>query len=407
VRFAATDALLNQVRIDTQQADLLLACDMVVGASPEALQTVRHNRTKIVVNTHAIPNASFVQNPEANLHADALLDKMRHAAGPGAHDAMRSCDAQALAQRFLGDTIGANILMLGFAWQLGLVPLSLVALMRAIELNNVAVAANKLAFSIGRLAAADMAALEALTAQVLAKRVVMDRMSLPELIRDREERLLAYGGSKYVARYRKLVNKAAGNEAVARAIAISFYKLLAVKDEYEVARLYADPAFRAALGAQFDGTAGESYTVKFNLAPPALSHGAPKKKVFGQWMWPVLGGLAKIRALRGTALDVFGKTLERRMERQLADDFEITMTRALGKLDAASAGDIKALAALFERVRGYGHVKLANVAMVKRSERDIAARIGIEAATGDAVRASIDTMKGASSLKGIPVVVAK
>ena len=120
-----------------------------------------------------------------------------------------------------------------------------------------------------------------------------------------------------------------------RAIAISFYKLLAVKDEYEVARLHTDPAFRAALGAQFEGTAGQSYTVKFNLAPPALTQsehgGAPRKKVFGQWMWPVLGGLAKFRALRGTAFDVFGRTLERRMERQLADDFEITMTRALAK----------------------------------------------------------------------------
>ena len=133
----------------------------------------------------------------------------------------------------------------------------------------------------------------------------------------------------------------------------------------------------------------------------------PKKKVFGQWMWPVFGGLAKIRALRGTAFDVFGKTLERRMERRLADDFEITMTRALAKLDAASAKDVQALAALYERVRGYGHVKLANVAMVKRSERDIAARIGIDAATGEPVRAALDTMKGAASLKGIPVVVAK
>jgi indolepyruvate ferredoxin oxidoreductase len=411
VRFAATDALLNQVRIDTQQADLLLACDLVVGASPEALQTVRHDRTKIVVNTHAIPNATFVQNPEASLHADALLDKLRHAAGPDAHEAMRSCDAQALAQRFLGDTIGANILMLGFAWQLGLVPLSLAALMRALELNNVAVSANKLAFSIGRLAAADATALEALTAQVVARHVTMDQMSLPELIRDREERLLAYGGAKTVARFRKLVDAAAGNEAIARAIAISFYKLLAVKDEYEVARLHADPSFRAALAAQFEGTAGENYTVRFNLAPPALSGaahgGVPKKKVFGQWMWPVFGGLARMRALRGTPLDVFGRTLERRMERRLADDFEITMTRALARLDAANAQDVRALAALYERVRGYGHVKLANVAMVKRSERDVAARIGIEAATGDAVRAAIDTMKGAASLKGIPVVVAK
>jgi indolepyruvate ferredoxin oxidoreductase len=205
-----------------------------------------------------------------------------------------------------------------------------------------------------------------------------------------------------------LVDKASANEDVQRAVAITFYKLLAVKDEYEVARLHADPAFRAALAAQFEGTAGDDYTVKFNLAPPVLSRGGvPKKKTFGQWMWPVFGGLSKMRALRGTALDPFGKTLERRMERQLANDYEVTMQRALATSDAHDAKDVQALAALFERVRGYGHVKLANLAMVKRSERDIVARLGIEAATGDAVRASIDSMKGAASLKGIPVVVAK
>ncbi|WP_043229198.1 2-oxoacid:acceptor oxidoreductase family protein, partial [Burkholderia glumae] len=159
VRIAARDEWLNQVRIDTQQADVLLACDMVVGASADALQTVRHARTRVVVNTHPIPNASFVRDPDASLHADALLDKMRHAAGAAF---VTDCDAQALAARFLGDTIGANILMLGFAWQQGLVPVSHAALMRAIELNGVAVPANRLAFAIGRMAAGDPAALEAL-----------------------------------------------------------------------------------------------------------------------------------------------------------------------------------------------------------------------------------------------------
>ncbi len=413
VRFAATDALLNQVRIDTQQADLLLACDMVVGASADALQTVRRDRTKVVVNTHAIPNASFVQNPEADLHAEALVEKMRHAAGTDSNDALRSCDAQALAGRFLGDTIGANILMLGFAWQLGLVPVSHAALMRAIELNNVAVPMNKLAFAVGRMAAADEGALNGLAATPHVARVAMADMSLTELIRDRESRLLAYGGDKYVQRYRSLVSKAlsANNEDVARGIAITFYKLLAIKDEYEVARLHADPAFRAALAAQFEGIAGESYKVKFNLAPPALSgaeHGGiPKKKVFGQWVWPAFGALAKFSWLRGGPLDVFGKTLERRMERQLADDYELTMSRALEKLNPANAKDVQALATLFERVRGYGHVKVANVAMVKRRERDIAGRLGIEVSTGAAVRESIAGMKGAAVLKGIPVVIAK
>ncbi len=201
------------------------------------------------------------------------------------------------------------------------------------------------------------------------------------------------------------------DDAITRAVATTFYKLLAVKDEYEVARLHADPAFRAALEAQFEGAAGKDFTVKFNLAPPVLSKpkngGQPRKMTFGQWLWPVLGTMAKFRGLRGGVLDPFGKTLERRMERQLADDYEVTMSRAFGVLNADNAKDVEALAVLFERVRGYGHVKLANLSMVKRRERDLAAKLRIEAATGAAVRASLDEMKGAASLKGIPVVVAK
>jgi indolepyruvate ferredoxin oxidoreductase len=186
VRIAARDEWLNQVRIDTQQADVLLACDMVVGASAEALQTVRHARTRIVVNTHRIPNAAFVRDPDASLHAEALLDKMRHAAG---EDFVSDCDAQALAARFLGDSIGANILMLGFAWQQGRVPVSLAALMRAIELNGVAVAANRLAFAIGRMAAADPAGLDALWNA---------RHPLPQVVAPRTRR--AGRGSRRAAR---------------------------------------------------------------------------------------------------------------------------------------------------------------------------------------------------------------
>ncbi|WP_438395072.1 indolepyruvate ferredoxin oxidoreductase family protein [Caballeronia sp. DA-9] len=410
VRFAATDALLNQVRIDTQQADVLLACDMVVGASADALQTVRHGRTRIVVNTHAIPNATFVQNPDANLHAGSLLEKMQHAAGA---ERMNTCDAQALATRFLGDTIGANILMLGYAWQLGLVPVSHAALMRAIELNNVAVPMNTLAFNIGRLAAADIEALESLRKTAIAPRVEMNAMPLDALIADREARLLAYGGSHYVTRYRSLVSAAAssGNDAVTRAVATTFYKLLAVKDEYEVARLHTDPAFRAALEAQFEGTAGKDFAVKFNMAPPVLSKAkngsAPRKMTFGQWLWPVLGMISKVRGLRGTAFDPFGRSLERKMERELPGDYEITIQRALKALTPENARDVETLALMHERVRGYGHVKLANLSMVKRRERDLAAKLGITVQTGRHVKASLDEVKGAGALRGIPVVVAK
>ncbi|MDG0023632.1 indolepyruvate ferredoxin oxidoreductase family protein [Trinickia sp. Y13] len=419
VRFAARDEWLNQVRIDTQQADVLLACDMVVGASADALQTVRHGRTRIVVNTHQIPNASFVHDPDANLHADALVDKMRAAAGA---EFMSTCDAQALAAKFLGDSIGANILMLGFAWQLGLVPVSHAALMRAIELNNVAVPMNKLAFSVGRLAAGDAAALEALWAERHMARAAAgtseDALAeLDALVADRERRLAAYGGPRYVERYGALVAAARQAESrvpqarVTRAVATTFYRLLAVKDEYEVARLHTDAAFREALEAQFEGKAGKDFRVNFNLAPPALAKAkpgqAPRKLTFGQWLWPVLGMLAKWRGLRGTALDPFSRTAERRMERALADDYQTTMERAFDRMNAENAEAIAQLAELHARVRGYGHVKLRNLASVKRSERELAARLGLEAATSPAVQHALDEMKGAGSLRGIPVVVAK
>jgi indolepyruvate ferredoxin oxidoreductase len=422
VRFAATDALLNQVRIDTQQADLLLACDMVVGASADALQTVRHDRTRIVVNTHEIPNASFVQNPEANLHADALLAKMRHAATAGhadAQDPLSTCDAQALAQRYLGDTIGANIVMLGFAWQLGLVPVSLAALTRAIELNNVAVQANLFAFAIGRMAAADPAALEALDVQRAAAAKATSRklsQTLDERVADREARLLAYGGAAYVKRYRALVDAARGadrsmEQVVSRAVASTFYTLLAVKDEYEVARLHADPAFRAALEAQFEGKAGSDFTVKFNLAPPLIArekNGQPPRKMqFGQWLWSALALLSKGRGVRGTWFDPFARTLERRMERALADDYKTTLRHALATLSADNTDEIAKLASLHQRVRGYGHVKLANLAAVKRSERELGARLKLDVKTSAVVQEAIDSFKGAGALRGIPVVVTK
>jgi indolepyruvate ferredoxin oxidoreductase len=461
VRFAATDALLNQVRIDTQQADLLLACDMVVGASADALQTVRHGRTRIVVNTHPIATASFVNNPDADLHAHALVDKMRHAAGD---ERLDTCDAQGLAQKFLGDTIGANILMLGYAWQLGLVPVSLDALMRAIELNKVAVDANKLAFSLGRVAAGDAGALDALlhvareNAAALPFSVENDAATdVDAVIADREARLAAYGGATYVKRFRALVDKvreaerrlgdtparAAGvtsvtgageppvvsptvsasaildasaasavmgrSEPLTRAVATTFYKLLAVKDEYEVARLYSDGTFRHALEAQFAGIAGRDFRIEFNMAPPAVTHAKhgerPKKVRFGQWMWPVLGTLAKVRALRGTPLDPFGRTLERRMERALASDYEATIGALIGVLSRDTLADAVEFAQTLQRVRGYGPVKLTSVVAAKARERALARTLGIEPATGEAVRVALERAPAVGALRGIPVAV--
>ncbi|SDV48615.1 indolepyruvate ferredoxin oxidoreductase family protein [Chitinasiproducens palmae] len=435
VRFAARESLLNQVRIDTQQADVLLACDMVVGASAEALQTVRRGRTRIVANTHPIPNASFVQNPDASLHVDALLAKMRDAAGGD----LVSCDAQALAQRYLGDTITANILMLGFAWQQGLVPVSLPALMRAIELNGVAVPMNKLAFNIGRLVAGDASSLAALAGRSatadtpVAKEAANNAPATPEalvaLIDDRRARLLAYGGSAYVRRFDALVDRvrAAGaalpGDGAARltqGVAHTFHRLLAVKDEYEVARLYTDGTFRRELENQFEGKAGQDFKLRFHMAPPTLvgAEGkdgqVPRKVAFGQWLWPVLGAMARFRSLRGTVIDPFSRTVERRMERQLADDFEITVGRLLDGLAtprSAAAGWLDDALRLIEmpaRVRGYGHVKLNNLAAFKRGEAAVAQRLGIDAATGAAVTAALaEAGRHGGSLKGIPVVASR
>ena len=419
VRFAMSPDLLNQVRIDTQQADVLLACDMVVGASADALQTVRRGRTRVVVNTHAIPNASFVQNPDANLHVDALLEKMRAASGS---EHLAACDAQALATRFLGDTMGANILMLGYAWQLGLIPVSLAALMRAIELNNVAVPMNRVAFSIGRLAAVDTDALEALLHVPAAASDALE-MDLEAVLADRSSRLLAYGGARgaaYVARYRALVEAAKQAEIrvsgadgpLTAAVAQTFYRLLAVKDEYEVARLYTNGAFRTAVEKQFEGEAGRDFRIKFHMAPPGLARGKngqqPRKMTFGPWLWPALSVLARGRFLRGTMFDVFGRSAERKMEHALPADYATTMTRLLTRLNAENLTAAVELAGLHTRIRGYGHVKLANLVAIKHREQTLCKQLGIEVATSAAVAAALaEAIPMGRSLKGIPVVTAR
>ena len=420
VRFANTPQALNQVRIDTQQADVLLACDMVVGASADALQTVRRDRTRVVVNTHAIPNATFVQNPDASLHADALLAKMRHAAGNGKLD---TCDAQALAQRFLGDTMGSNIIMLGYAWQLGLVPVSLHALQRAIELNNVAVPMNQLALAIGRLAAGDPSALTETTAKAAHAPMhapVADDMTFDALVAHRVELLTQYQSAAYAAQFTAFVKQVVDAETrvagapgrLSRAVAQQLSRLMAYKDEYEVARLYAQSAFADALGEAFECKPGRDFRLEFHMAPPLIARGkdgaVPKKVTIGPWLWPVLRGMAKLRGLRGGALDVFGYTLERRMERQLIADYRTTIERALAGLTADTLADAVALAEVPAKIRGYGHVKLANLAMAKRVEATIAARLGVTPATGDAVEQALAHARHTGkSLKGIPVVTAR
>jgi indolepyruvate ferredoxin oxidoreductase len=370
VRLALTPDELNQVRIDTQQADLVLACDMVVGASTDALGTVKHGRTVVIANTHELATAAFVRDPNASLHAGALLDKLRHAAGP---ERVFTTDAQSIAQRMLGDTMPANIVMLGVAFQRGMVPVSEAALMRAIELNNVAVETNKLAFALGRLS---VAAPEALL-RLEGSPAVAAADTLDALIARREAFLTDYQNAALAQRYRALVDRvrraesALGRDTLTDAVARQYARLLAVKDEYEVARLYTDGAFLQSLGEQFERWDG----LTFHMAPPLLARrgadGRPRKMRLGAWLMPALRMLAPMRRVRGRWFDPFGHTEERKLERQLARDYEALIDEVLASLTADTHALAVVIAKVPENIRGYGHVRLANLGSAKGRWRDL------------------------------------
>jgi len=372
VRLADVPERLNQVRIDTQQADAILACDMVVAASPEALQTVRHGRTRIVTNVHEIPVAESLKNPDADLKTELLLAKMRFAAGD---DRVETFDAQSLAEEFLGDTVTANILAMGYAWQRGLIPVGLPAMQRAIELNGVAVQNNLLSFALGRMAAANPAALrDEAVAQT-------EDDTLEGWIARGVAHLTGYQNAAWAQRFEAAVRRVeraeaacAGHDAalpLSRAAARSLMKLMSYKDEYEVARLYTDGSFQRQLADQFEG----DVKLEFHMAPPLIArpkNGQPPKKIaLGAWMLPAMRLLAKGKALRGSVFDVFGHTEERRMERDLVTQYERRIDELATQLSADNLKVATQIAALPLSMRGYGHVKIANVALARVREAEL------------------------------------
>jgi indolepyruvate ferredoxin oxidoreductase len=379
VRLADRPERLHQVRIDAQQADALLACDLVVGASADALQTVRHGRTRVLANMHETPVAESLRNPDASLQAPLLLQKIAHAAGAAQ---VRTLDAQRLAEDFLGDAIVSNTVALGFAWQAGLVPVSLAAMQRAIELNGVAVENNQNAFALGRLAAADPAACRVLLDAPAEDAPAVE--PLDALIARSMAHLTAYQDAAWAQRWRTLVDEVGVVEAglpdsadrpLTRAVATQMLRLMAYKDEYEVARLYTDPAFRRRLDAQFEG----DFQLEFHMAPPLLARpkdGQPPRKLrLGAWLLPAMRWLAKGKALRGTALDPFGRTDERRTERELIERYEARMRELLAALAVDASPRRRALAVQIasvpHTVRGFGHVKLANLALAQVREAEL------------------------------------
>jgi len=372
VRIGASPEAIYTPRIAARSADALIACDPIVAASPDAVLRIGTARTRSVVNTHIAPTAEFVRNNDIDYDAGRYLGLV--------HDQSRdmySLDATRVASGLLGDAVTTNILMLGYAYQEGLIPLGHEALERAIELNGVAVDTNRRAFAWGRLLAHDAGAVEAL----LPPRPEPQRMgSTDDLIAHREQLLTRYHNRAYARRYRELVDRVRaaeravvpGQGELTAAVARYYHKLLAYKDEYEVARLYTDGEFRAKLEAQFEG----DYTIRLELAPPLWSStdpdtGRPRKHSYGRWMLVAMRLLAVFKFLRGSRFDIFGRTQERLIERQLIVDYEKTVNRLLASLSQENRELAVEIASIPEQIRGYDAVKLENVRRAKQRETEL------------------------------------
>lgn len=378
VRLANSRSDMRTGYITTGGSDLLLACDMVSAVGKSAHETLNPDRTRAIINTVNTPVAAFVTNNGIDFHNEQVRDEILKATMEGQQHFV---SATSYAQTLMGDEIATNIFMLGYAWQLGMIPLHRESIMRAIELNGVAIEANKKAFNFGRLAAHDMDTVENMMAEVRgdAKPEPM-AVTLEDVLAKRVAYLTDYQDAAYAERYSTAIAKVqaaekalySGDESelpLTEMAARFYHKVLAYKDEYEVARLYSDPTFMQDLKATFQG----DYKLRLNLAPPIMEQedpatGRPKKREFGAWILPVFGVLAKFKGLRGTAFDIFGYHKDRRAERKLIADYEADMALVLDKLNADNIDICLELLALPDDIRGYGPVKEKNLeaAYVKR-----------------------------------------
>ncbi len=378
IRIAARQSDIYAVRIAAGETDLLLGCDLVVSSSEEALAKLNDKIAHAVINSHESATAEFTRNPDAQVPGAAMREAISEAVGEGK---TRFVDATRLATRLLGDSIATNLFMLGYAYQLGLVPVSAEALNKAIELNGVAVQLNQQAFLWGRRAAHDLTAVEKVAAPKVVE--VPHCSTLDEIVADRVQRLTAYQNAAYAERYRALVERVRkadsdAQQRLSKAVARYYFKLLAYKDEYEVARLYSDETFRKQLEAQFEG----DYQLQFHLAPSWLSKpdtvtGEPRKRSFGPWMLKAFGVLARFKFLRGSVLDPFGHSAERRLERELIEEYEANVAYLLAELNAGNYRTAVALAEIPEQIRGYGHVKDAALAKAREQATQLKARLTV------------------------------
>ena len=383
VRLAASDDQIHSTRVGTGGADLLIGCDVIVAASKDAVARMGQGRTHAVVNATLAPTAAFVKNPDWEYPDTKAADTIRKACGD---EAVAAIDAGKIATALMGDSIATNMFMLGYAFQRGWVPLPEEALLRAIQLNGVSVDFNQQSFAWGRLAAHDLdAVLADVKAAAPAQVIEFKRApSLDDIISKRVDFLTAYQNAAYADSYRSLVDKvraaesklgAQGGLKLTEAVAKYYFKLMAYKDEYEVARLHSDPAFKKRIESMFEG----DYTIKYHLAPPLLaprdSEGHLVKREFGSWVGWTFPLLAKLRFLRGSLLDPFGHSEERKTERALISQYKTQIEGLLPKLTTENLSTVIALASIPEDIRGFGHVKERHLRNAREKEASLLTKL--------------------------------
>lgn len=367
LRFGKSPGAIKAIRIAAGGADVVLGCDMVVAASHKTLAATRKGATRMLVNTHEAMTGEFTRHPDLRFPAPEMRKAISDAVGG---DRAEFVDATKYAINLFDDTIASNMFMLGYAYQRGLIPVGSEAINAAIELNGAGVRMNQEAFLWGRRAALSPTSAErALVAAKPASESLRISSTLDESIERKVRFLTDYQNAAYGRRFRELVGKVREwersvmphEESLARSVASGYFKVLAYKDEYEVARLHSSPEFVESIRQQFEG----NFHIAFNLAPPLFARkdemsGEPRKTEFGPWILPAFRMLAKMKMLRGTALDVFGYTTERRMERGLISRYEQTVDEILRHGTARNYQTALRAASMVEKIRGYGHVKERN-----------------------------------------------
>jgi indolepyruvate ferredoxin oxidoreductase len=376
IRLAHKPDDIHAIRVAARDADLVIGGDIVVAGNKKVLAAATRGRTRMVVNTAEVLPGDFTHNTEFSLPTERLKRAIVNAAG---NDRTHFVDAARLATGLLGQSISANMFLVGYAYQLGALPLSAAAIEQAIELNGEAVPMNIAAFRWGRRAAADLEAVEAIVPRPEAIDGARKlSQNFEELVERRVVFLTDYQNAAYAARYRALVDKtraaeiarAPGKSSLAEAVARYLFKLMAYKDEYEVARLYADPSFERQVRNELGG---DNLRYRVHLAPPLLARkdkvtGEPRKMTFGPWIFPVFRLLAGLKFLRGSPFDPFGYTAERKTERQLVHDYTALIEEVCARLTPENHHLAVGLAAIPEKIRGFGHIKLRNLKTAKADE---------------------------------------